>query len=104
MPQVNDLTGLNHQLHLELEDSRATADAVKDELFRYTQNVVNKDHELEQVMREAKQTTVCTCRVKSLPECCALFISCTGHVYVGSAKQSVRKQLRKQAASRGAAA
>eukprot|EP00892_Ulva_mutabilis_P000564 jgi/Ulvmu1/10508/UM064_0046.1 len=55
--QVNDLTGVNHQLQLELEEARASADAVKDDLFNSVQKLVSKDHELQEVMKEADNTT-----------------------------------------------
>ena len=58
--QVNDVTGVNHQLQLELEESHVAIANVKDELFVSVQNLVSKECELQQVMKEAENTTVYT--------------------------------------------
>lgn len=57
--QVNDLTGVNQQLQLELEESRAATAVVKDELVASVQSLISKEHKLQQVMKEAESTTVC---------------------------------------------
>jgi len=53
------LTGVNHQLQLELEDYRAAVPSVKDELFPSVKNLVSKENEPQQVMQEAENTSVC---------------------------------------------
>jgi hypothetical protein len=56
--QIDDLTGINQQLQLELHDAASTREQLKEELFSSVQRITVKDHETQQVVKVAENATV----------------------------------------------
>lgn len=56
--QIDDLTGINQQLQLELHEAESTGEQLKQELFSSVRRMAVKDYESEQVIKVAENSTV----------------------------------------------
>jgi hypothetical protein len=57
--QIDDLTGLNQQLQMELHEATVAQEQLKQELFSSVQRFSVKEREKEQVVKVAEDATVC---------------------------------------------
>jgi hypothetical protein len=64
--QINDLTGMNQQLQLELQEATNSSATLKEELLHATQRYAVKNREMERVVKVTENSTVCVIRSRDM--------------------------------------